>query len=192
MRVALLRHGRTAWNEAGRLQGRSDVPLTPEERERLSRLALPPDWRGADVLSSPLRRARETADILADGAVRTEAALVEMDLGAWEGRRGVDLLDDPASGYRHVEAWGWDMRPPNGGETPRDVLGRAAPVLAGLARDTLIVSHINVMRAILADAHGWDFDGPMPFRIKRDRLHVLRREGGAWVSEGSPVRLVAR
>ena len=191
MRIALLRHGRTRWNEAGRLQGRADIPLSAQERTRLSGLALPSGWRGADILASPLRRARETAEILCGPAIREEAALVEMDLGGWEGNRGVDLLADPASGYAHVEEWGWDGRPP-GGETPREVLARVAPVLSKLERDTVIVSHINVMRVVLASAHGWEFDGPMPFRIKRDRLHALRRDGAAWAVEGEPERLVSR
>ena len=191
MRIALLRHGRTEWNEAGRLQGRSDIPVSDSERERLATLALPPEWTDADILSSPLKRARETADILAKNPIREDASLIELNLGDWEGKRGVDLLADPASGYRHVEEWGWDGRPPNG-ETPRELLARIDPVLAGLERDTVIVSHINIMRVLLATAYDWHFDGEMPFRIKRNRLYVLRREGSGWALDGEPVRLVAR
>jgi len=191
MRIALLRHGRTDWNDAGRLQGRSDIPLSDTERERLGGLALPPEWAEADILSSPLKRARETADILAEKPVREDSALIELNLGDWEGKRGVDLLADPASGYRHVEEWGWDGRPPNG-ETPREVLARIGPVLAGVERDTVIVSHINIMRVLLAKAYDWHFDGEMPFRIKRNRLYVLRRDGDGWALEGEPVRLIAR
>ncbi len=191
MKIGLIRHGRTEWNDAGRLQGRSDIPLSEAERERLGGLALPPSWKDADILSSPLKRARETADILTENFVREDTALIELDLGDWEGKRGVDLLDDPKSGYRHVEEWGWDGRPPNG-ETPRELLTRVEPVLTGLERDTVIVSHINIMRVLLAKAYDWHFDGEMPFRIKRNRLYVLRREGENWVLEGEPVRLVAR
>jgi len=191
MRVALLRHGRTGWNAAGRLQGRTDIPLSDDERDRLATLALPPGWRDADILSSPLSRARETAEILVQAPVATDPALIELNLGAWEGKRGVDLLADPASGYRHVEAWGWDGRPP-GGETPRELLSRIEPVLDGLSGDTLIVCHINIMRVLLARTHGWHFDSPMPFRIKRNRLYVLHRDGDGWRSEGEPIRLVDR
>ena len=192
MKIALLRHGRTAWNAAGRLQGRSDIPLAGAERERLAALALPPGWGDAAVLSSPLSRARETAEILAARPIGTDAALVEMNLGAWEGRRGTDMLADPASGYRHVEEWGWDGRPPGGGETPREVLARVSPVLDGLDRDTLIVGHINIMRVLLARAHDWHFDGAMPFRIKRDRLYVLHRGPDGWRAQADPIRLVPR
>lgn len=191
MKIALIRHGRTEWNEAGRLQGRSDIPLSQAERERLATLALPPGWQDADILSSPLSRARETADILAETPVRDDPALIELNLGDWEGKRGIDLLDDPSSGYRHVEEWGWDGRPPNG-ETPRELLARIEPVLASLTRDTVIVSHINIMRVLLARAYDWHFSGEMPFRIKRNRLYILRRDGRAWALDGDPVRLVPR
>jgi len=191
MKIALLRHGRTDWNAAGRLQGRTDIPLSEDERARLATLAPPPAWRDADILSSPLSRARETAEILAQAPVPTDPALIELNLGAWEGKRGVDLLADPASGYRHVEEWGWDGRPP-GGETPRELLARVEPVLGRLTDDTLIVCHINIMRVLLAIAHDWHFDGEMPFRIKRNRLYVLHRNGKGWRVEGEPVRLIDR
>lgn len=191
MKIGLLRHGRTEWNEAGRLQGRTDIPISDAERTRLSTVSLPPEWQGAAILSSPLSRARETADIIAEGPITTDDALIELDLGAWEGKRGVDLLGDPSSGYRHVEEWGWDGRPP-GGETPRELLARVDPLLSGLTEDTVIVSHINIMRVILAKAHDWHFDGPMPFRIKRNRLYILHREGNIWRAEPEPVRLVSR
>ena len=191
MKIALLRHGRTDWNAAGRLQGRTDIPLSEDERDRLATLALPPAWRDADILSSPLSRARETAEILTQAPVPTDPALIELNLGDWEGKRGVDLLADPSSGYRHVEEWGWDGRPP-GGETPRELLARIEPVLERLSRDTLIVCHINIMRVLLAVAHDWHFDGEMPFRIKRNRLYVLHCDGEGSRVEGEPVRLIDR
>jgi probable phosphoglycerate mutase len=191
MRIGLIRHGRTAWNEAGRLQGRTDIPITDEERDRLSALRLPPAWTQADILASPLSRARETAEILAGTSVRTDDALMEMNLGAWEGKRGVDLLADPASGYTDVEEAGWDRRAP-GGEDWRAVWARVQPVLDGLTRDTLIVSHMNVMRATLATAHDWDFASPMPFQIKRYRIYPLRLIEGVWRPDGTPERLAPR
>ena len=191
MKIGLLRHGRTDWNNAGRLQGRSDIPISQAERENLSTLCLPPSWQGVDVLSSPLSRARETAEIIAGRAIRTDASLIELHLGAWEGKRGIDLLADPDSGFRHVEAWGWDGGPP-GGETPRALLARIEPALKALRDDTLIVSHINIMRVLLAKAYDWNFDGPMPFKIKRNRFYVLHRDGDTWRPEADPVRLIPR
>ncbi|CAO3456618.1 Phosphoglycerate mutase family protein [Azospirillum largimobile] len=235
IRLAFLRHGITGWNREGRIQGRTDIPLDAEGRERLSRLTLPEDWRDAALHASPLSRAVETARLLGNGRpVRTDARLIEMDWGAWEGLRGIDLRADPASGYRDIEDWGWDFRPP-GGESPADVRNRLTgwldslsirqesplppgervrvrgsrggppprihamhpphpdplPAFGGpkvrLSRQRkqslrvsggergnhLVITHIGVIRVALALAWGWDFRGPPPVAVKRDRLYTM-------------------
>ncbi len=171
-RLALLRHGHTHWNRAGRIQGRSDIALDDDAQAELSGSALPSPWDTAELWSSPLTRASETARLVSGRAPQTSDALIEMNWGAWEGKRGVDLIADASSGYRHIEDWGWDFRPPNG-ESPSDVRARLAPWLSGLQRDTLAVCHIGIMRVILAQAWGWDFNGPAPFKIKRNRLYIV-------------------
>jgi probable phosphoglycerate mutase len=190
IRLALLRHGPTPWNEAGRIQGRSDIALSSQAEETLRDLRLPPDWAQARLWSSPLARARETARLIAGRAPETAAELMEMNWGHWEGRRGADLLDQPGSGFRHIEDWGWSYRPP-GGESPREVLERVLPFVTGLQENSVIVSHIGIMRVLLAQAHGWDFAGPAPFRIKRNRLFLLTLDGGVLRPvAGDPPRLV--
>ncbi|TVQ56314.1 MAG: histidine phosphatase family protein [Rhodobacteraceae bacterium] len=192
--LALLRHFPTDWNGEGRLQGRVDRPLTAEARATLAALAPPPPWDRARVVASPLSRAQETARALWP-AVETDARLVELDWGAWEGLRPRDLLADPASGFVPMERWGWTRRPP-GGESPADGWARVAPLLAEIAADgraTALVLHRGLMRVILAEAHGWRYDAPEPFAIKRGRLCplALTREGRP-VAPAEPVRLIAR
>lgn len=202
-RLGLLRHFPTDWNREGRLQGRVDRPLTPDARAALAGLAPPPGWAAARVIVSPLSRAQDTAAALWP-AFETDARLIELAWGAWEGRRGEELLADPASGYAHVEAWGWDRRPP-GGESPGDARARVAPLLAEIARaggatggasdgrPTLLVAHRGLIRVILAQAWGWDFDRPEPFRIRRGRIHTLRLDAaGAPCAPGEDVALVRR
>ena len=221
IRLAFLRHGVTGWNREGRIQGRTDIPLDAEGRERLSRLTLPDDWRDATLHASPLSRAVETASLLGNGRpVRTDARLIEMDWGAWEGMRGLDLRADPNSGYRDIEDWGWNFRPP-GGESPADVRNRLTgwlkdlvlqsplstpdesplppgervrvrgkrggpsqkiqhvhpphpdPLPGGERGNHLVITHIGVMRVALALAWGWDFRGPPPVPVKRDRLYAM-------------------
>ncbi|MEL6318158.1 MAG: histidine phosphatase family protein, partial [Pseudomonadota bacterium] len=163
----------------------------------------PAPWDAAAILSSPLVRARETATLLAGRAagVRIEPALVEMDLGRWEGRRGVELMASPESGYRPIEAWstlgGWAMRCP-GGEGPGDVRARLIPLFERLAEAggrAVLVTHMNVIRTALAWAHGWAFDGPAPFQIKRGQLYPLTLDRGVSIDRppraGGPIRLVA-
>ena len=73
MIVSLLRHGSTEWNEAGRMQGRSDVPLSDRGRAQVRAWHVPIDpacptpW-----ISSPLKRAVETAEILSGASPRVE------------------------------------------------------------------------------------------------------------------------
>lgn len=191
IRLALLRHGPTAWNRAGRIQGRSDIPLDPEGAAELGGLALPPEWQDAALCASPLARAADTARHLTGRDPHLVPELVEMDWGAWEGQRGRDLAADPDSGFRHIEDWGWDYRPPDG-ESPADLRARLGPWLAGLDRDTVAICHIGVMRVLLAMATGWDFAGPAPVAVKRRRLYVLHVGAGRLALAGDPVRLIPR
>lgn len=195
LRIGLLRHAPTAWNDAGRLQGRTDVPLTPVSVAALEARALPDRWQGARVVASPLSRAHETARVLCGAVPETDPRLVEMHFGDWEGLHGRVLGGDPASGIRAVADWGWDYGP-TGGETPRAVLARASEVLAHIAadgRETLIVSHLVVMRVLLARAHEWDFLGPAPFRIERDHIYELTLDSnGTLRVAAEPVRLIER
>lgn len=192
IRFAMLRHGHTDWNRAGRIQGRTDIPLDEEARDVLSAFRLPQTWQDAELYSSPLKRAFETGQIVAGRDPVTVNALIEMDWGQWEGLRGVDLKADPASGFRDIEHWGWDYRPPEG-ESPDDVWNRVAQWLFTLESDSIAVCHIGIMRMVLAKAHKWDFDGPAPFAVKRNRLFIIEVEDGtARVGDPDIVRLEAR
>lgn len=191
IRLALLRHGHTHWNRAGRIQGRSDIPLDDAARTELAGFVLPSPWNQADLWSSPLSRALETAQIVANRAPHTAPALTEMFWGDWEGLHGLDLKADPTSGFRDIENWGWDYRPP-AGETPAEVWARIEPWIASLQRDTVAVCHIGIMRMILARAYGWNFDGPVPFRIKRNRLFVVEIDGDKLTPLPDPIRLTKR
>jgi probable phosphoglycerate mutase len=191
IRLALLRHGHTSWNRAGQIQGQSDIPLDDAARAELAGYRLPSPWETSDLWSSPLARARETAEIVAGKHPRIATELTEMNWGEWEGLRGIDLLARDGSGFRHIEHWGWAYHAP-GGESPADLDARLRPWLAALTRDAVIVCHIGIMRVLLARAHGWDFDGEAPFRIKRNRLYLLSVDGERLQSAPEPVRLERR
>jgi len=174
-RLLLIRHGATAWNEAGRIQGRSDPPLSPAGRAAVAAWALPPSAQGARWLSSPLARARETAALLHGGAVETDARLIETDWGAWEGRTLEALRAEFGSEMAANEARGLDLRPP-GGESPRDVQQRLLPLLAELAagRGTVVaVTHKGVMRAVYALASGWDMRAKPPAKLRDGCLQAF-------------------
>lgn len=190
-RLALLRHGHTAWNRAGRIQGRTDIPLDDDAANDLAALRMPDQWADARLWSSPLSRAAETAKLVTKKTPQLSGALMEMDWGAWEGKQGVQLRADPASGFQDVEHWGWHFAPPDG-ESPDAMRGRLMPWMDQLEGDNLAVCHIGVMRVVLAIATGWDFAGAAPFQIKRNRLFVVEKTDGTWRLDPVPVRLIQR
>lgn len=188
IRLALLRHGHTTWNREGRVQGRSDIPLDATAVAELGAQHLPSPWGTAALWSSPLERASHTAQLVAGRPALTDPALIEMNWGDWEGRIAKELRADPACDHRDIEEWGWDYTPPNG-ESPAALRTRLVPWALALTRDSVAVCHIGVMRVLMAHATGWDFDGPAPFVVKRNRLFVIEIDGENWQLRPMPVRL---
>lgn len=172
IRLALLRHGRTAWNLEGRLQGRADIPVLEDALATLRQRRLPLPYAAWPWLASPLLRAGQTADALGIQAT-PEPALIETDWGSYEGKLLHELETDP--GFRANEALGLDFQPP-GGESPRMVQQRLAPLLARLAasgQDCGAVCHKGVMRAVLAWAYDWPMLGKPPVKLDWSALQVF-------------------
>lgn len=177
-RIAFLRHGKTAWNAEGRLTGRADIPLSPEGRSTIAKRRLPDDFRAAAWHISPLRRARETAELLGSPGGETEPRLVEMDFGSYEGRRLEELRESLGAEMRENEDRGLDFQPP-GGESPRAVQQRLRPFLSDVAAQGglhVAVCHKSIIRCVLALAFDWPMLGRPPARLKWDCLHLFRLE----------------
>lgn len=183
IRLALLRHAPTEWNRAGRIQGRSEVPLSEAGRAAAASWILPPPTDRWRRVVSPLGRARETANLLQPplGAA-IEPRLVEMDWGQWEGRTLADLRRELGDEMIKREVAGLDFRAP-GGESPRDVQHRLLPWLAELAADgadTMAITHKGVVRALYSLATSWDMTAREPDRFRYPALHLFRvGDGGA-------------
>lgn len=170
MRLIVLRHGRTAWNLEGRMQGRADIGLDPVGRREVSDWHCPQRWHDLPCWISPLRRARETAELLGREVVRVAPELIEMDWGSFEGHRLADLRAEFGPNLAANEARGLDFRP-SGGESPREVIDRVRPWLQSIAADgegALAITHKGVRRALLALASGWDMRGPPPLKVGND------------------------
>jgi probable phosphoglycerate mutase len=175
-RLALIRHGPTAWNDDGRMQGRQDVPLTALARRTLAALKPPAALDGFAWVTSPLARARETARLIApEIEPAIEPALIEMAWGEWEGMALHALRLQHGDRFDALERLGLDFLPP-GGESPRMVQARLAPWLArlGAARQpTVAVTHKGVIRALLGLATGWDFLGKPSARLDWSAVHLF-------------------
>lgn len=177
--LALLRHGDTPWSAEGRIQGRSDVPLSDAGRAAVRAMALPPQCSGMRIVSSPLARCVETAALLGAPQARREPRLAEMSWGAWEGRRLAELRAELGRAMEENEARGWDFRPERG-ESPREVLERVRGWLAALDEPTLAVTHRGVIRVVFAAATGWDMRGRAPAKLDWSAVHFFRvGPGGA-------------
>ncbi|WP_397542967.1 histidine phosphatase family protein [Roseovarius salis] len=152
----ILRHGETAWNVEGRLQGHLDSPLTENgyaqartQREILRR-GLP---RGVTVVSSPSERALETARIVAEPlglSVACDEALREVRVGQWQGRRIDEIaaeLPRGATDDPHL----WKFGAP-GGERIDEMVARLTGLVARLDGPTVLVTHgvtSRVLRCLL-------------------------------------------
>lgn len=155
----LMRHGKTEWNELHKLQGRTDIPLN-EDGRRMAQIAHDEylDTHFDLCFSSPLKRARETAELLLQGRdvpIRTDEQLVEMSFGAYEGLANsfqipdcpINILfQDPAA---YTESIG-------GAETFAALFARVDSFLSEMVfpevqkgRDILIVGHGALNSAII-------------------------------------------
>ena len=174
--LVLLRHGPTDWNEAGRIQGRSDRPLSAAGSAAVRQWRLPAELGRHRWVTSPLARARQTAALLGHPEAAPEEPLIEADWGAWEGERLDELRVRYGAEMKSLEARGLDFRPP-GGESPRDLQARLRPWLRRLGADaapTVAVCHKGVIRAIYALAAGWDMTGAPPDKLRWPAAHIFR------------------
>ena len=154
--IVVVRHGETEWSLAGRHTGRTDLPLT-ERGERVAaglRPLLAPRRFGL-VLSSPLQRARRTAE-LAGLTPKIDPDLAEWDYGDYEGLTTAEITE------RLGRPWSvWADGVPAGetlqhlAERGRRVLARARPLLDA-GEDVVLVGHGHALRVLTACWLGLD------------------------------------
>jgi len=174
--LLLLRHGPTAWNEEGRIQGRSDQVLSSDGRDLVRQWRLPTDFGSVRWLCSPLRRARQTAELLGHAGAEIVPALIEADWGAWEGKSLKDLRAELGDEMAEMESRGLDFRPP-GGESPRDLQIRLTPLLRRVGQEdlpTAAVTHKGVIRAAYALAKGWDMREKPPQKLENNAAQLFQ------------------
>jgi probable phosphoglycerate mutase len=156
--IVLARHGQTDWNREHRWQGHADRPLDAAGREQARALAASLATRAFDaVYSSDLARARETADIVAEGLgleVRLDPRLREVDVGEWSGHTNAEIEQRFPDGARRRRAGGtgWEH-----GETYGAMRTRAVAALRAIAAQhpggsVLVVTHGGPMRAAWLEA----------------------------------------
>jgi len=169
--VVLVRHGETEWTLTGQHTGRTDIPLT--ERGRDEARLLEPLLSTADfalVLSSPLRRARETCELAGLGPrLEIEPDLMEWDYGEYEGLTSKQIK-------RAVPHWMVFTDGCPGGETPQQVgarvdrlIHRIRPVAGRVA----LFAHGHLLRVFAARWIGFPPSAGQHFLLNTSTVGVL-------------------
>lgn len=190
-RLILIRHGRTAWNHAGRFQGRADIPLDDHGLAQATLMAARVAALGLDALvASDLLRARQTAAALASETglpIRLDARLQEIDVGTWSGRTIEDVAAE-APDLHDALREGRDFRRSPTGETAVEAGARVAAALREIADEhpdgsTAVVGHGLSLRMAMLQLIGWDlveglglsglWNGSWTVLERRERWRIL-------------------
>ena len=175
----VVRHGQTEWSANGRHTSVTDLPLTPHGEEQAR--ALVGHLDPADfplVLSSPRRRARDTAELAGftgEHEPQLDEDLAEWAYGEYEGRTSPEI---------HEEVPGWTIwsHPTPGGETADQVAERLDRVVrrvreSGVER-ALCFAHGHSLRALAMRWLGFDLSLGVHFPLDTSTVSVLGEEKG--------------
>lgn len=182
--VLLMRHGETAWNREGRVMGSSPVEL--DERGRVQVEAAVPFARAIKpelIVTSPLVRARQSAEIIATGLggveIAEDSGLQEVSYGRWQGMVYEELLND--ADYAHYRENPLTIPTP-GGETIGQVQERGvnaiySSIQANPGKRLLFVSHGDIIRTVLCHFMGLGLDHFRRIRIDNATFSALQIVG---------------
>jgi probable phosphoglycerate mutase len=188
--LVFIRHGETDWNAEQRLQGQRDIPLNPRGRGQARRngevlAKAVAGAAGFDFVSSPLKRARETMEILRGamgldpGGYRIDPQLVEITFGDWEGFTLDELALQDAAAVERRQRDKWGYMPP-GGESYAMLAERVEGWIASLRADTVAVSHGAVGRVLRGHLLGiGDAEVPV-LPAPQDSFLVYRAGEAVW------------
>lgn len=181
-RIALLRHGPTAWNAAGKIQGSIDIPLSPEGLAHYRHLRLPDELAAPRVFCSPRLRARQTAAALGFENAIPDVRLEEQNWGRWEGQTLAEITLREGKDAFLKAGRKAGFRPP-GGESIGEVQQRVGAFFHAVAEgdDAVAVTHKGVLRAAYVLATGWDGLEPMPPELDTGKILVLELD-----ADGAP------
>jgi len=182
MTIFLVRHGETEWNRARRYQGWSDSPLTALGIAQAAaighRLHALPETAAAEIVASPIGRARRTAEIIAESLGRTaplrlDERLREISLGSWDGLDRREIRSRMGEGFAEFE---WYFRTPDG-EGYDGFAGRIAEWLCEVGDGPVIaVSHGVTTRVLRGLYAGLPRADALRLSVPQDR--IFRLAGG--------------
>ena len=199
MQIYMARHGETDWNVERRIQGSTDIPLNENGIRQayslsnyLERQLCAEDHSLSSVFTSPLKRAKETAEIVGGELhlpVRVISGLEEMNFGVCEGKSWLEAKKEYP---KELEAWeeNKQFRRIPGGESYQDVLNRFFSAYslikkeleeeksdANKEKDILIITHGAVIMLLLSLKEGHSFqDSFIRVRVENARAYFFEED----------------
>ena len=195
MKLYILRHGRTHWNEAGKLQGRTDIELNEEGRqsarqtgEQLKEIPF------SAAFCSPLSRAKETAQLILQGKDTTLVAderLIELSFGEAEGACMAENPRWQTMVRKLFAAPDEDYDAPKGGEEYAALVARCRAFLEQTIipkekewEHVLIVAHGGTLRGLFSAMLGKESDGLFQKHPPKNcAVNIVSCENGAFSVE---------
>jgi 2,3-bisphosphoglycerate-dependent phosphoglycerate mutase len=187
-RICMIRHGETAWNAEGRVQGQTDVPLSAvgEAQARAVRDALA-GRRFAALYASDLSRVRQTAALAAaqlDLPLRLEPRLRERHYGKFETLTYAEARERLPEDYARFKAKDLDYDF-GSGESLRHFHERAVACVADIAarhagHAVLVFTHGGVLEMVHRHARGTGLASPRDFEIPNAALNWIEIGAAAW------------
>jgi broad specificity phosphatase PhoE len=158
--IIFVRHGETDWNRQGLIQGSVDTELNERGHAQSKAVAellsfRKSEWRDFQIITSPQRRAFQTAEYILAALEKTlgglETRVRELGFGIWEGKPFWELKASPVYPAHPEERFFWQ---PEGGESYDDGVARVNEWRATLTRPTLVISHGAVGRCLMGAVTG--------------------------------------
>jgi probable phosphoglycerate mutase len=191
--IYYIRHGETAWNATGRLQGTQDIPLNELGSTQASHAGkvlaglFARDGRDRNDLAyvaSPLGRARSTMDFvrqalgLAPGDYALDDRLREIGYGEWEGSTLAEMQARDPDFYARRLTQKWTMSSP-GGESYASVQLRMRDWYDSLKADTVAVAHGGTCRALMV---------ALGFETPQSAADLVIEQGAVYVFGGGTLQ----
>ena len=194
MTVFYIRHGETLFNSGGQVTGQRDIPLAPRGKDQAAAagraLTTLLAERGIDAATlpfhvSPLERACVTAEIaraamgLDPKGYTTDARLMELALGQWEGLTMKEVGERFAADLKARTADPWDVAPTDG-ENYAQLSLRVGAALQSWSRPCAIVAHAGTGRAVLHLEGGVEAHASTRVPIQQGRILVIENNAYSW------------
>jgi probable phosphoglycerate mutase len=187
-RLCLVRHGETAWNAEGRVQGQVDVPLSAVGRAQARAVAAAlAGERFAAIYSSDLARVRQTAEPAAERLglpVALDSRLRERHYGMFERHTYVEVRERYPAEYARFRDKDLDFDFVSG-ESLRTFAARALACVAALierhaGESILVFTHGGVLEMVYRHASGRTLSSPRDFELPNAALNRVEARPGAW------------